>query len=479
MADPSDMELLRDYHRQGSEAAFAGLVRRHINLVYSAALRRAGIAAHAEEITQAVFIILARKAASLRSDIILESWLHETTRLTALSFLRGERRRQFREQEAYMQSALQESADASTWNQLAPLLDDAVSQLGKKDRDAVMLRFFKEKNLREVAIALKTNEAAAQKRVLRAVEKLRNWFTRRGVVLPAAVVTAAISANSVQAAPVGLAVTISAAAVKGAAVAASVTTLVNGTIKTIFMTTIQKTVIAVAIVAAAGTGIYEARQASQLRERNQTLLEQQAPLAEKIGQLQRERDEAANRLSALADEIQRVKGNSTELLRLRGEVAQLRADSRRLSSLKPADINDPTQSAANLQPNPSADEASFKLESVVRQTQSRQGALACIRFAQDHQGQLPGDLEQLKTYLPNGGSAGTNWEIVSGGNLNTLRDPHKTILLREKEARQSPDGKFVKAYVFCDMTAELITSPNEDFSALEQQRGFLVHPAKN
>src|ERR1041385_9381247 len=121
-----------------------------------------------------------------------------------------------------MQSALQESADASTWNQLAPVPYDAGSQVGKKDRDAVMLRFFKEKNLREVAIALKTNEAAAQKRVLRAVEKLRNWFTRRGVVLPAAVVTAAISANSVQAAPVGLAVTISAAAVKGAAVAASV-----------------------------------------------------------------------------------------------------------------------------------------------------------------------------------------------------------------------------------------------------------------
>ena len=115
MPDVSDMELMRDYDRQGSEAAFAELVRRHINLVYSVAFRHVGIAAHAEEITQAVFVILARKAAGLRPDTILEGWLHETTRLTALSFLRGERRRQFREQEAYMQSTPQESADASVF----------------------------------------------------------------------------------------------------------------------------------------------------------------------------------------------------------------------------------------------------------------------------------------------------------------------------------------------------------------------------
>ena len=157
MPDVSDMELLRDYDRQGSEAAFAELVRRHINLVYSVAFRHVGIAAHAEEITQAVFVILARKAASLRPDTILEGWLHETTRLTALSFLRGERRRQFREQEAYMQSTLQEPAEASAWNQLAPLLDEAMSRLGKKDRDAVMLRFFKDKNVARSRGGIKGN----------------------------------------------------------------------------------------------------------------------------------------------------------------------------------------------------------------------------------------------------------------------------------------------------------------------------------
>jgi len=255
MPDVSDMELLRDYDRQGSEAAFAELVRRHINLVYSVAFRHVGIAAHAEEITQAVFVILARKAASLRPDTVLEGWLHETTRLTALSFMRGERRRQFREQEAYMQSTLQESTEASAWNQLAPLLDEAMSRLGKKDRDAVMLRFFKDKNVCEVASALRVSEAAAQRRVLRAVEKLRRFFTKRGVVLPVAVLTAAISANSVQAAPAVLAKTATAVAItKGAAASGSTLTLIKGALKLMAWTKAKTAVIAgMGVLLAAGT----------------------------------------------------------------------------------------------------------------------------------------------------------------------------------------------------------------------------------
>jgi RNA polymerase sigma factor (sigma-70 family) len=232
MHDASDMELLRDYHRQGSEAAFAELVQRHINPVYSTALRHVGIATHAEEITQAVFVILARKAAGLRPDTVLDAWLYETTRLTSLSFLRGERRRQFREHEAYMQSTLPESTDASVWLQLAPLLDEAMARLGKKDREAVVLRFFKEKNLGEVAAAMKITEAAAQSRVHRAVEKLRTFFLKRGIDSTAAAIAETISANSVQAAPVGLAKVVTAIAMaKGAAASTSTLTLIKGALK--------------------------------------------------------------------------------------------------------------------------------------------------------------------------------------------------------------------------------------------------------
>jgi RNA polymerase sigma factor (sigma-70 family) len=255
MHDVSDMELLRNYDRHGSEDAFAELVRRHISLVYSAALRQVGIAAHAEEIAQAVFVILGRKAARLRPDTVLEGWLYETTRLTALSFLRGERRRQWREQEAYMQSSLQESNDDSTWHQLAPLLDEAMSRLGKKDRAAVVLRYFKEKKLGEVAAALQVTEAAAQSRVQRAVEKLHRYFNKRGVSLTTAILAGAISAHAVQAAPVGLAKTVSALAItKGAAASVSTLTLSKGVLKIMAWSNMKTAiVIAAAVLVAAGT----------------------------------------------------------------------------------------------------------------------------------------------------------------------------------------------------------------------------------
>ena len=257
MPDASDIDLLRDYHRHASEEAFALLVQRHINLIYSTALRHAQNPAHAEEITQAVFVILARKAAALRPDTVLEAWLYETTRLTSLSFLRGERRRQSREQEAYMQSTLQESGNAPTWNQLAPLLDDAMARLGKKDREAVVLRFFKEKNLREVALAMNVSEAAAQSRVHRALEKLRKFFSKRGVDSTTSTIAGEISIHSVHAAPAGLAKVISAVAIaKGAAASTSTLTLVKGALKLMAWTKMKTAIVTGAvIVLAAGTTV--------------------------------------------------------------------------------------------------------------------------------------------------------------------------------------------------------------------------------
>jgi len=254
MTDMSDMELLRDYSQQGSEEAFAVLVQRHIDLVYSAALRRVGLAAHAEEITQAVFIILARKAPQLRSDTVLEAWLYETTRLTSLSFLRGERRRQRREQEAYMQSTPPESSEESTWQQLVPLLDDAMGRLGKKDREAMLLRFFMNKNLREVAAGLQVTEAAAQKRVHRALEKLRKLFKKGGVVSTSAIIAGAISAHSMQAAPVPLTKSVIAGALaKGSVASGSTLALIKGATAMMAWTKAKTAVLAGAAIILAGT----------------------------------------------------------------------------------------------------------------------------------------------------------------------------------------------------------------------------------
>jgi RNA polymerase sigma factor (sigma-70 family) len=231
MTNRDDHQLLAEFARENSEAAFAALVERHVNVVYSTALRSVGHAHAAQEISQAVFIILARKANSLGAKTVLGGWLHQTTRLTAANFLRGEIRRQQREQEAYMRSTLNEP-DATVWLQIAPLLDDALGKLGERDRNALVLRFFENKNLREVGLALGASEDAAKMRVNRALEKLRKIFTKRGVTLSATLIAGTVAANSVQAAPVGLAATVATAAAKGTAFSATLTTLIKTTMET-------------------------------------------------------------------------------------------------------------------------------------------------------------------------------------------------------------------------------------------------------
>jgi RNA polymerase sigma factor (sigma-70 family) len=227
-----DMTLLREYAECNSEEAFAALVSSHVNLVYSVALRQVRDPHLAEEITQAVFIILARKAKSLGPKTILPGWLCRTARNVSANAMTMQRRRQRREQEAYMQSSLNEPAADETWQQIAPLLDGALSGLGQKDHDALVLRFFENKSLGEVGLVIGASEDTARMRVNRALEKLRKIFSKRGIDSTTATIAETISANSVQAAPVGLAKTISVVAMaKGAAASASTLTLIKGALK--------------------------------------------------------------------------------------------------------------------------------------------------------------------------------------------------------------------------------------------------------
>jgi RNA polymerase sigma factor (sigma-70 family) len=228
-----DAELLATYATQRSEEAFATLVERNVSLVYSCALRQTRDAHLAEEVTQAVFIILARKAGSLGRNTVLAAWLCRTAHFAACNALKAEHRRRHREQEAYMQSELNETNAAAAWEKIAPSLDEAVAQLSEADRNAVVLRYYEQRPLEDVGRVLGTNADTAQKRVSRALERLRKFFMKRGVMLSVTAIAGAISVNSVQAAPAGLVKAVSTVTLaKGAVAGGSIFALVKGTMKT-------------------------------------------------------------------------------------------------------------------------------------------------------------------------------------------------------------------------------------------------------
>ena len=223
----TDLELLARYTAQHAEDAFAEIVRRHVNLVYSAALRQVRSPQLAEEVVQSTFINLASHAHRLGPKTILIAWLYQVTRREAIDVVRREARRQLREQIATEMNSI--NASDADWIDVQPMLDDAMQALDQTDRAAVLLRYFENKSLREVGQALGTSDDAAQKRVSRAVNRLRQFLAKRGVTVGASGLVLVISANAVQAAPAGLAQTVSLAAIAKAAVASVPTlTLIKG-----------------------------------------------------------------------------------------------------------------------------------------------------------------------------------------------------------------------------------------------------------
>ena len=297
-----------------------------------------------------------------------------------------------------MQTFLNEN-DSEAWAHIAPLLDAALADLNETDRNAVVLRFFYGKSLGEIGTTLGANEDAARMRVNRALEKLRQFFVKRGIASTTATLVRAISANSVQAAPVTLAKSVTAVAIaKGAAASGSTLTLIKGALKIMAWTKAKAAVVAgVAVILATGT--------------------------------------------------------TTVMVRHLEHSSRVRLD-----------------------PTP-ANEGAFQRESMQRLNQGKQWGLAFRLFASDHGGQLPTSIAQLKSYAP--GVSDLNWEIVSGGNLDSIGDPGKTILMRNKKSRQSPAGRFYQEYVFADGSVQHDSRPDDDFAALEKERGYLVHPAKN
>jgi RNA polymerase sigma factor (sigma-70 family) len=329
MGMTEDTELLRRYTETGSEDAFTELVRRYLPLVYSAALRQMrGDQSLAKDVAQTVFVDLARKAKSLAGRELLGGWLYNSTRLASFNVVRLNQRRKIREQKAV---AMQETAEHSEANgDLKLVLDEAMSKLDSVERNAVLLRFFQGKDLKEVGAALGVSEDAARMRVNRSLGKLHALLTRRGVTLSAAALGVVLASETISAVPAGMVISIA----EGALASAATGGLTTLTIAKILSMTKLKIGIAGIIVAAGVATPLALQHNSQanLRVENQTLLSRITELEGIAAERQRAADLQAQRgeTQSLADEQLR------ELLRLRGEVAQLRADARELELLKSA-----------------------------------------------------------------------------------------------------------------------------------------------
>ena len=477
----SDLDLLKHYARDNAQDAFAEIVRRHLDLVHAAALRQVRSPQLAEEVAQSVFADLARQTHRLAPDTILSAWLYEITRRTAIDVVRREARRQLREQIATEMNAM--NATTADWVHVEPLLDEAMHALDKTDRAAVLLRYVENKSLREVGAALGTSDDAAQKRVTRAVERLREFFAQRGVTVGASGLVVVISANAVQAAPVGLAATLCQAAFVSA-------TAGSGTLSVLkFMTTTKLkagAISAVVVASAVTTLVIQQQSQANLRSTDATLQQQ----AEQMVQLQSENQRLAN-LAALPDRS--PASRRAELQRLRDEVAASRRQANDLAALR----EEGRQLQASLAKTrqelfyPDRRPISPTEETKARTRYCMNLAVALLEYASDHQEQIPSNFDQAaksitERFISEGIEQKSNlapaqFEIVYHGSRDALTNyahPEGILLVRERQPWKHPDGRWMKVYAFTDGSGTVHSEPKDQFEAWEKRHILPSAPSK-
>ncbi len=244
--------LLARYVRDGSEDAFRELVTRYFDLVYSTAVRLVDGDTHrAKDVAQIVFADLAKMAGKLSENTTLGGWLHRHTCFVGRNVMRRERRRQARERQAVDMNALDDKSD-SLLAVAAPILDEAINELGPDDRQAILLRFFERRSLRSVGEILGTTENVAQKRVARAVEELGGLLSRRGITLSATLLASGLAAAAIKVAPAGLALSVAASVLSSLGSGASIGV---SSAKALAMAKIKAATMGALVVAAAFTGM--------------------------------------------------------------------------------------------------------------------------------------------------------------------------------------------------------------------------------
>ena len=465
MSELSDHELLRRYAANGDEAPFTELVRRHLNLVWGAARRTTRDGDAARDVAQVVFVDLARKAPHLASGTVLEGWLYRAACHAAAKHVRTEVRRTQRERLAMQDPSLNPSAieDARAAEVLQPELDEALAQLGDADRDALILRFLAGHSLAEVGRRLGTTEDAAQKRVSRALDRVRSVLEKRGIPAAGGTLAAALTVAGAQAAPAGMAAGISAAALAGAA---------SGGWGMITAWTVMKSKLVVGLVGAGAVVValtYQRQEVRRLEVETTALRDQVAALRADAGAVKA----AAN--SEPSPELIRLRVEHTDLLRLRGEVAQLRSagDLKSSTRLQAAEAR-ATQAESTLAFIKAMEDARHHSTSIANAMKYM--GLAARVYSSEHKGAFPTTFEEIREELPlnaegkiNGGISTNQFEFFSHDRLISEEDS-ALILFQEKSPRRLPDGTWERIYCLADGSVQLIPSPQPDFGEFERTR---------
>ncbi len=374
----NDTELLRQYVEGGSESAFTDLVREHLNLVYSAALREtSGNGALAEDLSQAVFLELARKAPRLLGHPCVAGWLYTTVRHLAANWRRADRHRRQREDEAQsMNELLAEDSPNEVWQRIRPVLDDALHELKEADRAVVVLRFLEDRTLGEVGARLGLSENAARMRVDRALEKLRGLLERRGITSTASGLAAAFAIGAVTPAPASLAASIAGAALASGTVAVAGSTTLT-LIKLMSITKIKATVIGALVLAGLAVPALQQARLERARSENARLRAQETELRAQATELAALRGEAGRVRGVEADKAE-LEGlrqwkaqTQPELLRLRGMAGVARRANLEAEQLRAQLARQASEGGTNLFSGAMADAMKLAMEQQVEGKLSR------------------------------------------------------------------------------------------------------------
>ena len=435
------------------------LVKRHLNLVYSAALRQVNGDGHlAKDVAQSVFTDLARKARSLSRRENLSGWLYTSTHFAAAKLIRGENRRRDRETQ-FMRETVNETAPDGDWEKVRSALDEAMHELRQSDREAILLRYFENRPFAEMGAAFGLNENAARMRVERALEKLRGIFARRGIVTAGSLATV-ISANAVQLAPPNLAAMLTTTSLAAAETGAFTFA------KTMIATKLKLAFSAIAVAGATAAFVHQQQAQNKLRAQNDSLQQQ-------VAQLQIDNENASNSLAEMGGAQKLSADQFNELLGLRGEVGRLRQQAQQLPKLWNENqqlLEAVTQLQASNRRAASDDPlAKFTANQTQVVKVMKEAGLAERIFAGDNSNQYAGSFDQMTNEL---GDLYTNpilndIEFVNVGIASPAQDV-SMIMFRERTPRQSPNGAWYRAYGLVDGSVQIVSSPIANFNEYER-----------